>query len=162
VDRIALQARLEGALPAYMIPSKLIELASFPLTPNAKIDRKALPAPRELGAPSLPVSEPAGSVEEAIAALWSEVLNEPIRDRERTFFELGGNSLLLVKVHKKLRETLAPAVPLTDLFRFPSVKSLAAYLDGHSQAERPIARGEIRKALLHRRSAARPEATVGG
>jgi surfactin family lipopeptide synthetase C len=126
-----LRAYLQAQLPAYMIPSFFVPLKQFPLTPNGKIDRNALPPP-EAPVPTAPMLPKTG-VEQAIAAVWQQVLNVEKVGIHDNFFDLGGNSLLLVKAHTQLRaqfpaEQSAIELSLLDLFRYPTVGSLAAHL----------------------------------
>lgn len=128
---------LREHLPEPMVPSHFVTLEAFPLTPNRKIDRKALPAPMEAGArPARAAADaggpPASDLEAKVLAIWQEVLQLPDIDTEDNFFDLGGHSLLAVKVHRRLNETLERPLAITDLFRFPTVKSLADFLSDGS------------------------------
>jgi natural product biosynthesis luciferase-like monooxygenase protein len=133
-----LKEYLREHLPEAMVPSHFIVLERFPQTPNKKIDRKALPAPMD-AAPRAKTGEaggaPASELEAQVLAVWQEVLQLPEIDIEDNFFDLGGHSLLAVKVHRRLNETLERSLAITDLFRFPTVKSLAEFLsDGGAGA----------------------------
>lgn len=132
-----LKEYLREHLPEPMVPSHFVTLDAFPLTPNRKIDRKALPAPMEAGArPARAAADaggpPASDLEAKVLAIWQEVLQLPDIDTEDNFFDLGGHSLLAVKVHRRLNETLERPLAITDLFRFPTVKSLADFLSDGS------------------------------
>jgi amino acid adenylation domain-containing protein len=118
-------------LPEYMMPSFFIPLVALPLSPNGKIDRKALPKPENVERKSRQVP-PRTEVERLIATIWHELL--PVDDVgvEDNFFDLGGHSLLMVRVHAKLREAGFSLV-MTDLFSHPTIKALADYL-GRAQA----------------------------
>jgi hypothetical protein len=112
-----------------MIPSHFVFLRELPLTPNAKVDRKSLPAPEMLEAKTARIYEPPGNdVERSIAAIWTEVLNINSVGRQDNFFDLGGHSLHVVRVHSRLREVISEQLSITDLFRFPTVRSLAEHL----------------------------------
>jgi len=155
VDRSELREALSGKLPAFMVPSAFVEMEKLPLTPNAKVDRKALPRPDaiEPSTSARPIAQASGEVEERIAGIWGQVLNTNSVDRKTTFFDLGGNSLLLVQVHRRLLDAQGPGVTLTDLFRFPTVESLAVHLEGGSASggsPRP-GRVDARRAALSRR-----------
>jgi acyl-CoA synthetase (AMP-forming)/AMP-acid ligase II len=133
-----LKEYLREHLPEAMVPSHFIVLERFPQTPNKKIDRKALPAPMD-ATPRTKTGEgggaPASELEAKVLAVWQEVLQLPEIDIDDNFFDLGGHSLLAVKVHRRLNETLERSLAITDLFRFPTVKSLAEYLsDGGTGA----------------------------
>jgi natural product biosynthesis luciferase-like monooxygenase protein len=154
-----LRSHLAGALPDYMVPSAFVTLDRFPETPNRKIDRKALPAP-ESGArrPSTPFVQPSSQVESTIAAIWCEVLGVEQVGSDDNFFDLGGHSLLTIQVQGKLKEAFDQPVSLVDLFRYTTVGSLAAFLDGGNDQEemqRSADRGADRREALARRQAAR-------
>jgi amino acid adenylation domain-containing protein len=128
---------LKERLPEYMIPSAFVLLDVLPLTPNGKVDRPALPMPNtarpELeGAYVAPRSE----VERTIATLWQEVLHLAKVGIHDNFFDIGGHSLLMVRVYSKLREALNKGLSMIDLFRYPTVSSLAKYLS-QEQNEQP-------------------------
>lgn len=133
-DTGALKAALAGVLPAHMVPSAVVRLESFPLTPNKKIDRKALPAPQSVvrAAPvAAPVAANAGDTQARIAAIWQRVLGVAEVKPGDNFFQLGGHSLLAVQAHREIREALAlPGLSITDVFRFPVLSALAGHIDG--------------------------------
>jgi natural product biosynthesis luciferase-like monooxygenase protein/amino acid adenylation domain-containing protein len=163
IDRGRARQLLKDRLPEYMVPTHLLVLDDLPRTPNAKIDRKALPAPDQVAAAGAGPTEiglpPATEVESRIAGVWKEILRVPAVGRQDNFFDLGGNSLLTIRVHLKLREVLQREVPLTDLFRFPTVRALAEHLgDGTGaaaavapEAESGTDRAELRRQALRRR-----------
>jgi amino acid adenylation domain-containing protein len=132
-----LWTRLRDRLPDYMVPSACVFLDSFPLTPNGKIDRRALPAPSG----DRPVLEaafeaPRDEVERKVAAIWREVLHLERVGAHDNFFDLGGHSLLLVKVHSQLRQTFGREIPILQLFRHTTVAALARAVSD-PQAIRP-------------------------
>ncbi|MEK8051133.1 amino acid adenylation domain-containing protein [Ideonella sp. DXS22W] len=124
-DAAALREHLRALLPAPMLPQHLVVLAALPLTPNGKVDRAALPlpeaAPREAGA------TPRNAREQRLAACWAEALGRDVVGLDDNFFDLGGNSLLVMKVHGRLQAD-EPALKVVDLFRHPTVRALAAHL----------------------------------
>jgi len=128
----AARAYLTTHLPAHMIPAHFVVLDHFPLTPNRKVDRKALPAPdvritapRPAAAPK-PVT-PANTLERDIAAIWSRILGVSEIGAQDSFFDLGGHSLLAVQAHREIRTTLAvDRLSITDIFRCPKLATLAA------------------------------------
>ncbi|MCA0205889.1 MAG: LLM class flavin-dependent oxidoreductase [Proteobacteria bacterium] len=132
-DPVGLKAQLAGVLPAHMVPSAVVRLESFPLTPNKKIDRKALPAPG-LVRPAViaaPVAANAGDTQARIAAIWQRVLGVAEVKPSDNFFQLGGHSLLAVQAHREIREGLSlPGLSITDVFRFPVLSALAGHIDG--------------------------------
>ena len=157
IDVAALRDRLRGELPDWMVPAQLVVLPDLPRTPNKKVDRKALPAPEALQAPSaVAYVAPTSSVEETISAIWAEVLRIERVGTKDNFFDLGGHSLLAVQVHAKLMAALQRDITITDLFRFPTVSSLAQHLagDGTVDAAKPgSARADARRDALRRRTA---------
>jgi amino acid adenylation domain-containing protein len=126
-----LRGRLAATLPAPLIPSAFVSVAALPRTANGKLDRKALPAPEAPVATSgtAPVTE----TERAVAAIWRDVLGVESVGVNDNFFDLGGHSLLLVRVHDRLRRDLDVDLPLVDLFRYPDVASLARRLRGTTE-----------------------------
>lgn len=146
-----LKAHLRERLPDIMVPAAYVCLTAFPQTPNRKIDRKALPAPTADPAPAgLPAPTgphaPTGDMEATVARVWQEVLRLPHVGRDDNFFDLGGHSLLAVQVHRRLGEATGRAIPMTDLFRFPTVRSLAAHL-GAGAAPSGAPAGSIQSGL---------------
>jgi aryl carrier-like protein len=126
-----LRGRLKESLPAYMVPSALVFLDKLPLNANGKLDRGALPLPpAAAGAADRALVLPRTSVEEAVAAVWREVLALDAVSVDDNFFDLGGHSLRLVQVHRRLRAAFPEReLAVVELFRYPTVASLAARLD---------------------------------
>lgn len=141
------RAALAQRLPAHMLPAHFIPLAKMPLTPNKKIDRKALPAPT--GArqhmPAPVASAPAGTdTASKIAAIWRDVLGVAQVGQTDNFFHLGGHSLLAVQAHREMRTLLnIPGLSITDLFRFPVLGELARHLDGKLRPLSPVQTPQI-------------------
>jgi amino acid adenylation domain-containing protein len=133
-----LRALLRAAMPEYMVPAHFVTLKALPLTPNAKVDRKALPAP-DLSRQSdgRPYAAPSAPAEKAIAQIWSAVLGVDRVGIDDNFFELGGHSLLLMQTHSRLRASLRPDLAVVALFQYPTIRTLARYLGG--AAERSLA-----------------------
>ena len=125
------KAHLAQHLPAHMIPAHVVPLDAFPLTPNRKVDRKALPAPAQISAPrpakaTAPVT-PANSLEREIAAIWARILGVSDIGAQDSFFDLGGHSLLAVQAHREIRSALGvERLGITDIFRCPKLATLAA------------------------------------
>jgi amino acid adenylation domain-containing protein len=122
-----LQSFLRERLPEYMAPSAFIELDALPLTPNGKVDRRALPRPEHRRFERGFVA-PQTDLERAIAVVWQEVLGLETVGVHDNFFDLGGHSLLIVRLHDRLREVLKVELSFLDLFRYPTVRSLAKSL----------------------------------
>jgi natural product biosynthesis luciferase-like monooxygenase protein len=114
-------------LPEYMAPSHFVTLDAFPLTPNQKVDRKALPAPT-MDAPEsnhaiLP-NQQQNSIEQQVLEIWQKVLQISVLGLEDNFFELGGNSLMAVSLMVEMRSIFNVDLPLIDLFQYPTVAGL--------------------------------------
>lgn len=125
----SLRSFLKEKLPEYMVPSSFVFLNALPLTPNGKVDRKALPAPCVLR-PELEATyvAPQTALEQTIATVWQQVLHIKSVGLHDSFFDLGGHSLRMAQIHSKLREVLNTDVSMVDLFKYPTVSSLAKYL----------------------------------
>jgi len=130
-----LRAWLRDRLPEYMIPSAFVVLDALPLTPNGKVDRKALPDPEPERGPSGPSVPPRGPVEEALVAVWGEVLGRGAVGVYESFFEVGGHSLLAAQMLARVRETFGVEVPLKALFDAPTVAGLARLVEEGMRAE---------------------------
>ncbi|HEY0365756.1 MAG TPA: amino acid adenylation domain-containing protein, partial [Pyrinomonadaceae bacterium] len=122
-----MQRHLEERVPPYMVPSLIIKLDGMPLTPNGKIDRRALPAPE--GTVQARVEQeyerPRTTTEEVVAAIWAEVLRVQRVGRRDNFFDLGGHSLLATQVMTRLREAFKLDLPLRAIFERPTVTGFA-------------------------------------
>ncbi|MFN3953865.1 MAG: MupA/Atu3671 family FMN-dependent luciferase-like monooxygenase [Pararhodobacter sp.] len=128
-ERLREQAR--KALPAHLVPGHFVALAAFPLTPNRKIDRKALPAPyAPLARVDGTENTATKGLQAELAAIWSGILGvAEIRGKDN-FFALGGHSLLAVQAHREIREKLSlPGLSITDVFRFPVLGDLARHIE---------------------------------
>ncbi len=130
----ALRVALSRDLPDFMVPTHIVTLDSFPLTPNKKINRNALPAPQMAKpAPATTAPEEAtstGDLAKQIGAIWSRILGVVQVSGRDNFFELGGHSLLAVQAHREIRDGLGIAkVSITDIFRFPVLNELASQLE---------------------------------
>jgi len=136
---------LAERLPEPWLPSAFVLLESLPLTGSGKVDRRALPAPG-LGRPVLEAAyvAPRSSTEEAIAGVWREVLAREKVGIHDNFFEVGGSSLLLVRIHARLRDVLGREVTMVQLFRHPTVQSLARFLETQERESRALADAEVR------------------
>ncbi|MCA9953885.1 MAG: hypothetical protein KC434_04150, partial [Anaerolineales bacterium] len=121
-----LRAYLGESLPDYMIPHLFIFLETYPLTPNGKIDRKALPAPeREQFSQTHHFVAPSTAFEEVLAEVWEEVLNLAPIGIHDNFFNLGGHSLLATQVVSRIRDRFEIALPVRHLFEAPTIAQLA-------------------------------------
>ena len=157
----ALRAELGILLPEHMMPAHFVTLAEMPLTPNRKVDRKALPAPT-----AAPMAEafvaPQSDIEAQLAVIWGRILGVPKVGAKDNFFALGGHSLLAVQAHREIREQLnMPKLSITDIFRFPVLSALAKHLDDRPKITAPAQaapandRAEARSDAMARRLAMR-------
>jgi hypothetical protein len=119
-----LRAQLSLTLAEYMVPSAFVTLQEFPLTPNGKLDRKALPAPDASSVVTRQYEEPQGEVERALAVIWQELLGLPRVGRQDNFFELGGHSLLVISLIERLRQ-VGLAVDVRAVFSSPLLMAMA-------------------------------------
>ncbi|MFD7834998.1 amino acid adenylation domain-containing protein [Streptomyces sp. NPDC059761] len=141
-----LRAHLSARLPAYMVPSHYVPVPALPLTSNGKLDRKALTPPPARGPrPAEPAETAhhasARDVERVISAIWCEVLDLDTVPPDDGFFDLGGTSLQLMLVTRRLRDSLAPSLRHTDVLRHSTVRSLADHVRGERSGQgrvRPV------------------------
>ncbi|NWK95845.1 hypothetical protein DM806_09175 [Sphingobium lactosutens] len=159
-DFAGVREALRAKLPEFMVPTHYVGMARLPQTPNGKIDRNALPRPERVA----PVSQenfvaPDDGMESRIAVIWRDILKLETIGSLDNFFDAGGHSLLAVQLHRRLTGELGCSMALTDIFRFPTIRTLAAHLSGgvaNDQAARDgFARADGRKAALARRAMAR-------
>jgi len=160
VTSTEIRQRLEQQLPDYMIPSAFVIMDALPLTPNLKVDRKALPAPDRLDAQSTKLYvPPENELQEKIAAIWQELLNVSRVGVNENFFDLGGHSLLSVQAHRRLGEVVEHRLSITDMFRYPTIQGLTEAIrqTSESNASEPVSSvGDT----ASRRAAARRAARV--
>ena len=146
---------LKRKLPNHMVPSVFVLLPELPLTPSGKLDRKALPlagtgAVRESGAV---YAAPVGERQQKIAAVWQEVLRIEQVGTDSNFFDLGGDSLLLMRVRSRLQQVFDRDITMVDMFRHTTVRALAHHLAGPPESSAPDRgqmSGEERKAAMRR------------
>ncbi|WP_435882326.1 phosphopantetheine-binding protein [Streptomyces kronopolitis] len=145
-ESAALRELLGRRLPTYMVPQRIVVVDSFARTVNGKIDRTALPA----GVPA-PVSRPPRTpMERTVAEVWAEVLGHPRIGVDDNFFDVGGHSMRLLAVQRRLAARLERTVPIVDLYGHPTVAALARHLgDTHAgpvaaPAQQPPQTGEKR------------------
>ncbi|WP_029006248.1 non-ribosomal peptide synthetase, partial [Azorhizobium doebereinerae] len=134
-----LRRRLRARLPDVMVPTAWMRLDALPVTPNGKVDRKALPRPDDAGLDRPPFAPPSTPEEHSLTRLWQELLGvEPVGVNDN-FFDLGGHSLLATRLAARLQEAFGRAVPLRLVFEQPTVAELAAALAASAPAPQPDA-----------------------
>ena len=151
LDAAVLRGHLEQRLPAYMVPSLWTRVEALPRTPNGKLDRRALPAPRPAGDAGEP---PQGPLEERLAALWSELLEVAVVGRHDSFFALGGHSLLATRLVARLRRDLGVELPVRAVFEAPTVARLARQVEAARRSAPPASPAPPPIEALPRRGAA--------
>lgn len=129
-NRQAITTFLESKLPAYMVPQLIMQLDSFPFLPNGKVNKKLLPDPDASTLLTNTYYAPDYKTEAQLTAIWMELLDVKRVGIEDNFFELGGNSLMSQKFVALLKTRHQLVLPVTKLYQFPTIKDLAAFLDG--------------------------------
>ncbi|MGH1397091.1 MAG: non-ribosomal peptide synthetase [Trichormus sp.] len=119
---------LQEKLPEYMIPSAFVAIAKIPLTPNGKVDRRALPIPDQRPELEKAFVAPGNAVEIQLAQIWSEVLSIQSIGIKDNFFDLGGNSLLAVRLFTQIEQKFGQKLPLATLLQSPTIEQLATIL----------------------------------
>jgi non-ribosomal peptide synthetase component F len=129
----ALRAFLQTKLPSYMVPASFVRLDTLPVNANGKVDRQALAITKATDRTADNFVAPANDLENTIAGIWSEVLRVDKVGVHDNFFDLGGNSLLLIEAHAKLSTVSSKTFSVTDLFEYPTIHSLAGFLRGAAE-----------------------------
>ena len=128
IDVAELKERLSQSLPAYMVPSAFVMLQALPQTPNAKVDRKALPPPERTGAEAAYIA-PRSPTEEVVAASWRKALQVERIGARDNFFELGGRSLMFVRMISEINSAFKIRLGMAELIRNPTVEQFAGLID---------------------------------
>jgi amino acid adenylation domain-containing protein len=125
-----LRSFLKAQLPDYMIPSAFMMIDKFALTPNGKVDRRSLPAPERVR-PRIEESyvAPRSRTEKLLADIWAGVLDVEQVGVNDNFFDLGGHSLLMTRVHRKIQQLIGQELSMVSLFQYPTISSLCGYLN---------------------------------
>lgn len=160
VPEAELKAHVQGALPDFMVPAHFVTVQSFPLTPNAKVDRKALPRPEDAlrAKPAAEFIAPANDLQVRLSEAFRKLLGVERVGAFDNFFTLGGHSLLAVQLHRDLKANVSSELTITDVYRFPTVAGLAAHIQDRGQASKHLAQvadraAARRQAMLGRRAA---------
>ncbi|CAN7457570.1 LLM class flavin-dependent oxidoreductase [Phenylobacterium sp. LjRoot164] len=150
-----LLARLAEKLPEFMRPTQIVVLDRMPMTPNGKIDRKALPLPKTVAERGEMVAA-TDDTEAAVASIWKDALGLEEISVTENVFDLGAHSLLVVQMQRRMKAHFARDIAITDIFRFPTVRAIAAHLSSdaapaNTAADRGAARAAARLARMGRR-----------
>lgn len=135
-DGVALRAALARELPEHLVPAAVVVLESFPLSPNGKLDRRELPAPVFSGGAGGEGRRPASGSEEVLTRLFAEVLGVGQVGPDDAFFDLGGTSLLAVRLVARVREECAAELTIGSLFEAPTPAALAGRIEAAGPASR--------------------------
>ncbi len=130
VSASELRSHLSERLPSHMVPARFEELARFPLSPNGKVDRHAVAAwvqSRQSESPQVAAIPGRGSANQ-IRGAWCQVLDRGDASLDDNFFDIGGDSLALARLHQKLEKLLDRTFPITDLFAHPTIRGMTEYL----------------------------------
>jgi tyrocidine synthetase III len=146
---------LKKQVADYMVPSVIIGMDKFPLTPNGKIDRKLLAEP-DLSKVKRDIVTPRNKFEKKIAEIWSEVLNIDNIGINDNFFDIGGHSLLIIRVHSEIEKEINKKIEVVDLFKYPTIASLSEFINcGNSDniiIDKAMQRAENQKNARKKRS----------
>jgi amino acid adenylation domain-containing protein len=132
-----LRAHLQNILAAHMIPRAFVALDAFPLTPNGKLNRSALPEPTLASYGSGAHEPPQGEVEKALSVIWRDLLKVETIGRYDNFFDLGGHSLLATRMLARILDRFAARLSMAAVFRYPTIAQLAQALDSASSCALP-------------------------
>ncbi len=131
-----LRSFLQETLPDYMVPNAFVPLDAFPISPNGKVDRRALPAPSQDAASRETVYvAPRSRVEAQLVAIWQKILQVPQIGVHDNFFTLGGHSLLATQVFARIDRQIMKGLPITLLFQYPTVAQLAEVIEKQRPSE---------------------------
>ena len=139
LDADLLREECSKHLPLYMIPSLFVLIDRFPLNPNGKIDRSALPSPHFSSQTTNEGEEPPQTeMERRVASIWCDVLHlDSIRSTKKSFFQLGGNSLLLIRLHQTYQSIFQQSLNIADLFRRTTIKDHLQLIESHRIGKDP-------------------------
>ncbi len=145
----ALRAHLAEQVPSYMLPAAFVVLEAFPLTPNGKLDRAALPAPDGIDDVRTPYVAPSTPIEEIVAKVWEDLLERERVGVHDNFFDLGGHSLRVTQLIARLRAECGIELPLRTAYERPTVAGMAGALSAELLAQTDDDGMEAILAALH-------------
>ena len=133
-DSHGLRDALREVLPPYMVPSAFVQLEKFPLTPNGKIDRHALPEPESMNwGTSGEDGMPRSATQASVAAIWEKLLKVSAVGIRDDFFALGGHSLLAIRLVAHIQRELGVTFPIDTLFDGPTIEQMAAFIEAQKE-----------------------------
>jgi amino acid adenylation domain-containing protein len=138
-------AHLSTVLPAYMVPSMIVVLPELPLSPNGKVDRKALPAPGKNALHAHSIIEPRGDVERRLQRLWGTVLAQDALGVQQSFLACGGDSLLLMRLATAIETEFELVLDLSELFACPTIETQAMLIEQKAELARIL--GAVRSTV---------------
>jgi polyketide synthase PksJ len=141
VENADIRQFLSERLPEYMIPAIFVTLETLPLLPNGKVNRRALPDPGKVKGDEASYIAPRNEIEKTISTIWQDVLKVENPGINDNFFDLGGHSLLIISLQGRLAQALKRDIPVVDLFRYPTINTLAKFLS--EGEEQPVVRETV-------------------
>jgi amino acid adenylation domain-containing protein len=138
-DRKAIINYLMSKLPEYMVPTILVEVENFPITPNGKIDKKALPDPDRNDLSNNEYVAPRDKTEQQLAEIWQKLLHTEKVGIHDNFFEIGGNSLIATRLMSKIEKAFNLKFPISLLFKAPTIEELSYYVSSKINLQESVA-----------------------
>lgn len=135
VDTLVVKSYLREVLPYYMVPSVIVQMKQFPYTPNGKVDRKALLKPTSAMFLTANYREAENELEKEVGELWQKILKLERIGVDDNFFDLGGNSIMLVQMHQQLERRYPGVIDVTELFGYTTVSQIAKKINAHQGKE---------------------------
>ncbi len=151
----ALNEYLDTKLPSYLRPAHFVFIRELPLTPSGKVDRSGLPPPQQRRETQAIHVSPRSELERILASIWRETLTVEQVGIDDKFFDIGGNSIALVRIQNMINDRVHRDIPIVVLFRYPTIRALASYMAGEHRSDDldlSTKRGETRKSFLMQRN----------
>ena len=134
---------LRDSLPDYMVPTSILHLIGFPMLSNGKIDRKALPVPDSISSSNTIISQPKSETEKEILEIWKETLNLSAISTSDNFFNIGGNSILLIQVATRVQKKYNIELEVVKLFEYPTISSFSSFLTSNTENNNSVNEEQI-------------------
>jgi len=167
MDAAGLRKYLLEKLPDYMVPHHFVRLDAMPLSSNGKTDRRALPKPEVDRSTDESYVAPRNKAENVIAEIWQDLLDVANVGINDSFFDLGGHSLLIVKMLRRLKKSFTEDLTIVDLFQYPTIATLAEFLNEKCRNQpvfadtRKLANKQIASLIRQRRAAMAQRKSLG-